>query len=113
MPQDRMDASSSNAPQQGSFYNAPDIEDALTNTAHVVNKVRVVHGANEGYFDLQGKNVGSARKSLREVFNIPGDADAFIKDKTVGDDFVLEGGQVLEFSKDAGTKGFSGNTKRR
>ena len=68
--------------------------------------MRVVHGANEQYFDnLEGKTVGSVRKSLRDVFNIPGDASALIGGKEVGDDFILEGGQNLEFTKEAGIKG--------
>lgn len=107
MPQDRMDPVQNGGSQQGTFYQTPDISDTLAKTARVVNKVRVVHGANEGYFDLEGKSVGSVRKSLREVFRIPGDADAFIGDKSVSDEVVLEGGQVLEFSKDHGTKGCS------
>jgi hypothetical protein len=85
---------------------APDISQTLTAASTLANKVRVVHGSNEQYFDnLGGKTVGTIRKSLREVFNIPGDAEALISGKKVTDDFILEGGQSLEFVKEAGVKG--------
>jgi hypothetical protein len=88
------------------IYQAPDIDATLSRATSAMKKVRVVHGANEQYFDnLEGKTVGMVRKSLREVFNIPGDAEALIGGKAVGDDFVLEGGQNLEFVKEAGVKG--------
>lgn len=87
-------------------YQAPDIENTLSKLSSEMKKVRVVHGANEQYFDnLEGKTVGNVRKSLREVFNIPSDAEALINGKPVGDDFVLEGSNVLEFSKNSGIKG--------
>jgi hypothetical protein len=91
-------------PTQG--YQAPNIDASLSRATSAMKKVRVVHGANEQYFDnLEGKTVGMVRKSLRDIFNIPGDAEALIAGKTVGDDFVLEGGQNLEFVKEAGVKG--------
>lgn len=106
MGQERMDSSDSGQKSAGSEYKAPDIESTLSRASQAMNKVRVVHGANEQYFEnLDGKTVGQVRKSLREVFNIPGDADALIKGKSVGDDFVLEGGMNLEFVKEAGIKG--------
>jgi hypothetical protein len=86
-------------------YTVPDIDDTLARAQSATEKVRVVHGANEGYYDLAGKTVGSVRKSLREVFNIPGDADALIGNKSVGDDFILEDGMAVEFIKEAGVKG--------
>jgi hypothetical protein len=87
-------------------YQAPDIDASLSRAASATQKVRVVHGANQQYFDnLQGKTVGMVRKSLREVFNIAGDAEARIGGKAVGDDFILEAGQNLEFVKEAGVKG--------
>lgn len=73
-----------------------------------VEKVRVVHGANEGYFDLSGKTVGQVKKSLRDVFNISTEAEASIGGKLVGDDFILESGSSLEFCKNAGVKGNDG-----
>lgn len=107
MPQERMDVSENENPTTGSTgYQAPDIEETLSRASSITNKVRVVHGANEQYFDsLEGKTVGSVKKSLREVFNIPSDADALVSGKQVGDDFILEGGMSLEFVKEAGVKG--------
>jgi hypothetical protein len=107
MTQERMDAGSEDkANPQSTGYQAPDIGDALNRANSAMNKVRVVHGANEQYFDsLEGKTVGTVKKSLREVFNIPSDADALVSGKSVGDDFILEGGMNLEFVKEAGVKG--------
>ena len=106
MPQDRMDKPQDSGAQGAGNYQAPDIEQTLSRAANVASKIRVVHGANEQYFDnLEGKTVGQVKKSLREVFNIPSDAEALIGNKSVGDDFVLEGGMNLEFFKEAGVKG--------
>lgn len=106
MPQERMEDTGSNQGGNVDSYQAPDIDATLARAASVTQKVRVVHGANEQYFDnLEGKTVGSVKKSLREVFNIPGDAQALVSNKEVGDDFVLDGGMNLEFVKEAGVKG--------
>lgn len=87
-------------------YQAPNIDATLSRATNATKKVRVVHGANQDYFDLEGKTVGMVRKNLREVFNIPGDAEALVSGKAVGDDFILEGNSSLEFVKEAGVKGF-------
>lgn len=94
--------------RQVDSYSPPDIDATLARASAATQKVRVVHGANEQYFDnLEGKTVGSIKKSLREVFNIPGDSQALVSNKEVGDDFILEGGMNLEFVKEAGIKGVS------
>lgn len=67
--------------------------------------VRVVHGANEVVFDSDGRTVGDIRKSLREVLNIPWDADALIGGMSVNDERALCGGDVLEFIREQGVKG--------
>lgn len=106
MSQDRIANTTEPSKPAPSLYQAPDIDVSLARATNVMKKIRVVHGANEHYFDnLEGKTVGMVRKSLREVFNIPGDAEAKIAGKSVGDDFILEGGNSLEFVKDAGVKG--------
>jgi hypothetical protein len=69
------------------------------------NKVRVVHGANQQYLDLEGKTVGYVKTKLKEVLNIPSDANALIGGVEVGDEIVIEGNQTLEFIKEAGIKG--------
>lgn len=105
MAQERMEATP-NTPRMGDIGHRPDIETVLSRASSATNKIRVVHGANEQYFDtLEGKTVGTVKKSLREVFNIPGDAEALIGGKQVGDDFILEPGMSLEFVKEAGVKG--------
>lgn len=86
---------------------APNANSVLARANRVLDQVRVIHGSNEGYFNLSGKNVGSVKKSLREIYNIPGDAVAQVNGTEVGDDYVLSGSQSLEFSKDAGVKGHS------
>jgi len=68
--------------------------------------LRVVHGLNDQSFDcLFGRTVGQVRKALREVFNIPSDASAFLGGVEVGDDHVLGETGTLEFVKVAGVKG--------
>ena len=106
MPQERMEAVG-NTNRTGDAYSRPSIESTLSRATSATSKIRVVHGANEQYFDtLEGKTVGQVKKSLREVFNIPGDAEALINGKQVGDEFVLEPSMNLEFVKEAGVKGF-------
>lgn len=106
MAQDRMEASGNQGRKSVDSYSSPDLEATLDRAAAATQKVRVVHGANEQYFDnLEGKTVGSVKKSLREVFNIPGDASSLVSGKEVKDDFILEGGMNLEFVKEAGVKG--------
>jgi hypothetical protein len=106
MSQERMESSGERkAPAAQATNSAPDIGAALARAQSALNKVRVVHGANEQYLELSGKTVGMVRKSLRDVFNIPGDANAYIDSNNVGDDVVVEPGQTLEFSKEAGVKG--------
>ncbi len=106
MSQDRIDGSKSETkPAAVTSYQAPNIDATLSRASNTLSSVRVIHGANEGYHQLEGKTVGSVRKSLRDVFNIPGDAEALIAGKKVGDDFILDGGMSLEFVKESGVKG--------
>lgn len=67
--------------------------------------IRVIHGANEGIFDLEGTRIGDLRRSLRDVFNIPSDAGAFIGGKQVMDDRVIKDGESAEFIREQGFKG--------
>lgn len=108
MNQERMDSHSQNAPRAGGVeaYSAPDIDATLSKATQATKRVRVVHGANEKYFDsLEGKTVGNVRKSLRDAFNIPGDAVALIDGQEAKDDEILAGGATLEFFKESGVKG--------
>jgi hypothetical protein len=67
--------------------------------------VRVVHGANEGPYALEGYTVEQVARSLREVFNIPADAVAWVDGRRVTKDHVLADGNKLEFTKNWGHKG--------
>lgn len=105
MSLERMD-SEGTRPALGSIPEMPDVSGILARTNRTLDKVRVIHGANERYFDnLSGKTVGGIRKSLRDAFSIPGDATALIDGKEVNDDFILQAGHNLEFVKQAGVKG--------
>lgn len=106
MSQERASNNDSQKFKASEVYQAPDIDSTLSKATDATKKVRVVHGANQDYFDIEGKTVGTVRKNLRDVFNIPGDAEALISGKNVQDDFILEGGQSLEFVKEAGVKGY-------
>lgn len=67
--------------------------------------VRVVHGANEGYFPAEGKTVEQIALGLREVFNIPDGASAFVEGEEVPGDHILADGSTLEFVRTCGCKG--------
>jgi len=106
MSQERMEASKPKSVFGGLGVGTANAEQAVVKTQALSNKVRVVHGANERYFDnLAGKDVGYVRKALREDFGIPGDAVAQVNGKQVTDEFILEANTLVEFSKEAGTKG--------
>ena len=106
MSQERMEATVDSTRPADVTYQRPDIDAVLSRASSATDKIRVVHGVNTQYFDnLEGKTVGKVKKSLREVFNIPGDAEATVDGKDVGDDFVLGPGMVLEFTKETGVKG--------
>lgn len=105
MSQERMSQVESGKAVVSDTFQVPEIDATLTRASKAMSKVRVMHGANEQYYDLASKTVGSVRKSLRDVLNIPGDAEAILDGKAVGDDIILEGGQSLEFVKSAGVKG--------
>lgn len=67
--------------------------------------VQIVHGPNEGHYDLKGKTLRVVAKALREVFNIPKDAVPWIGGETVSFDHILEDGESVEFVKEYGQKG--------
>ncbi|KAA0131606.1 hypothetical protein FYZ48_26070 [Gimesia chilikensis] len=67
--------------------------------------VRVIHGANEGRFDLRGKTVSYVSRALRAAFNIPHDAVALVGGKTVASDYILSDGESVEFLREVGVKG--------
>jgi hypothetical protein len=83
---------------------APNAQDALAKLDAA--QVKVIHGANDGSFNLAGSKVQTVRASLVDAFNIPGDALAFVDGEQVDENHVLQQNQTLEFVKQAGVKGF-------
>jgi hypothetical protein len=67
--------------------------------------VRIIHGANEGRFQLAGQTIRSIAKSLRDAFNIPADALALIGGAEVSGDHVVANGETVEFVRTFGRKG--------
>lgn len=67
--------------------------------------VKVIHGANDGTFDLAGSKVSSVRASLEDAFNISQDAIAFVNGQRVTDSYQLRFDDVIEFVLERGVKG--------
>ena len=67
--------------------------------------VQVVHGANERTFPLSGRLIGDVKRSLRDIFNIPYFASAFLNGAVVDLGRVLRAGDRLEFLQTFGFKG--------
>jgi len=67
--------------------------------------VKVIHGANDGTFDLAGSKVSSVRASLVDAFNISQDAIAFVNGHRVADSYQLRVDDVIEFVRERGVKG--------
>ncbi len=67
--------------------------------------VKVVHGANDGEFEVAGETVGRVRASLTHAFNIPDDAIALADGRRITDGFRLADNSVLEFVRESGVKG--------
>lgn len=68
-------------------------------------EVKIIHGANDGTFNLAGSKVSTVRASLIDAFNIPVDALAFVNGQQVDEDYVLQKNSTLEFVKQAGVAG--------
>lgn len=72
----------------------------------MASKIKVVCGANTQDMDnLEGKTVAEVKQGLKEVLNIPDDAQAIISGDNVENNYSLRDGDVLEFVKPSGTKG--------
>jgi len=67
--------------------------------------VKVIHGANDGTFALEGAKVGTVRSSLVDAFNIPKDAIAFVNGELADMGYTLATDDTLEFCKQSGSKG--------
>lgn len=59
--------------------------------------VKVVHGANDGIFDVGGASVARVRASLTDAFNIPDEAMSFVNGEAVLPGYWLRPHDTLEF----------------
>ena len=67
--------------------------------------VKIIHGANDGIFNVVGASIANVQASLVDAFNIPAHAIAFVNGEQVRGDFRLQANSTLEFVKQAGRKG--------
>jgi len=67
--------------------------------------VKVIHGTNDGLFMIAGTSVASVRAVLRDAFNIPDDAIAFVNGVCVVPGCQLHENDTLEFVVPFGRKG--------
>lgn len=67
--------------------------------------VQVIHGANEGQFEFEDSTIQRVAKTLREVFNVPENAEAFVNGHKVSQSTLLKDGDTLEFVQEVGRKG--------
>jgi hypothetical protein len=66
--------------------------------------VKVIHGANNGVFDMAGHNVSTVGRSLLDAFNISTHAIAFVNGEQVNASYRLQANDTLEFCQQAGRK---------
>ena len=66
--------------------------------------VKIIHGANDGVFDVAGVSVASVRASLVDAFNLPDEAIAFVNGESVPPAYTLQANDKLEFVKQNGEK---------
>ncbi len=67
--------------------------------------VRITHCSNEAQFALAGHTVAEVAVRLREVFNIPPAAAAYVNGQKVEAGHILQDGDTLEFVAEIGEKG--------
>lgn len=76
----------------------------LLERLHGDSPVKVIHGANDGLFDIAGTTVATLWASLSDVFNIPADALAFVNGDQVDPSYRLLSSDTVEFVKQYGEK---------
>ena len=76
----------------------------LLEKLHGVSPVKVIHGANDGLFNIAGTTVGKLMASLSVVFNIPAEALSFVNGEQVGQSYRLLPNDIVEFVKQYGEK---------
>ena len=70
-----------------------------------VSSVRIIHGANEGDFDVAGETVATVQARLADVFNIPVLAFGYVNGVIVKEEFRLRASDTLGFVRLWGKKG--------
>jgi len=74
-------------------------------TEKMVASVKVIHGANDDFFDLpDGTTVHNVRRNLVDAFNIPAEAISFVNGAPVEPSYRLLPNDSLEFVKRRGEK---------
>ena len=76
----------------------------LLERLHGDSPVKVIHGANDGLFNIAGITVSNLMTSLTDVFNIPADALAFVNGEQVDPSYRLLSSDTVEFVKQYGEK---------
>lgn len=76
----------------------------LLEQLHGDSPVKVIHGANDGLFNIAGTTVATLLASLSDVFNIPADALAFVNGEQVDPSYRLLASDTVEFVKQYGEK---------
>ncbi len=66
--------------------------------------VKIIHGPSDGVFDVAGATVSGVRLSLKDAFNISGEAWPFVNGEQVDGNYRLQGNETLEFCKQCGEK---------
>ena len=67
--------------------------------------ITVTCGANTNTFgNISGKSITQLRQDLSDVLNIASNAKAIVSGEEVGDDYVLQPGDRVEFVKQSGEK---------
>ena len=69
------------------------------------HSVTVIHGPNDGIFDLAGSTVAVVQRTLVDAFNLRSNVIAFVNGEEVESTFTLSAGDRLEFVYRTGTKG--------
>jgi hypothetical protein len=72
----------------------------------MISAVRIVSGANDGFFSLPGDTrISAVRASLVDAFNVPGTAATFVNGRNARSKYRLRSGDHLEFIVPVGRKG--------
>ncbi|MFQ5532502.1 MAG: hypothetical protein ACE5EP_01485 [Candidatus Methylomirabilales bacterium] len=77
-------------------------------TTRTEETVKVVYGVHSLDVNIAGRSVGDVRAALRQALNIGPRAIPVVDGREVFESYILQAGEVLEFVRLAGEKGFSG-----